>query len=130
MIFFRDCYAKVWDVQVNEKYVDLRISTSEKDKNEQYVNSNWFARCIGQAYEPSTHLNKGDRIKITKGKVTNELHTNNQGEKKSYLRVVVLGLEDANNSGSYTPAQSAQVAAPTNTPAPAVDNTTDDDYPF
>ena len=38
-IFFKDTYATLWDVKPAEKYTDLNISTSEKDKDGNYVNS-------------------------------------------------------------------------------------------
>ena len=39
-------YAKVWKVTPSEngKYVDLQITTSEKDNDGNYVNSSWFPR--------------------------------------------------------------------------------------
>ena len=41
-IFFKDTYATLWDVKPAEKYTDLNISTSEKDKDGNYVNSSWY----------------------------------------------------------------------------------------
>ena len=44
-------YAKVWKVTPSEngKYIDLQITTSEKDNDGNYVNSSWFPRVIGKA---------------------------------------------------------------------------------
>ncbi len=131
MIYFTNCYAKIWKIAPAEKYVDVRISTSEKDKDGKYVNSNWFARCLGKAAEQISKFKEGDRIKINKGKVSNELYTDKNGDKKSALRVVIFDLESADSNGgtaSYTLAQSAVTEA-SGKDREAYQQA-DDDYPF
>ena len=71
MVFVRNdkIFAKVWKIDKKEKYADLRISTSEKvekDGNTEYVNSNWFARAVGKAFNQLKDINEGDRVVITK----------------------------------------------------------------
>ena len=106
MIFIRPnaeikIFAKVWKIDKKDKYADLRISTSEKvekDGNTEYVNSNWFARAVGKAFNQLKDINEGDRVTITKAKLSNEQYEKD-GEKRSAFRFVVLEFEskeDAN----------------------------------
>ena len=49
MIFFKGTmYAKVWKVSPEAKYIDLRVSTSEKKDDGTFASSTWFPRVIGQ----------------------------------------------------------------------------------
>ena len=91
MIFCRDkIFAKVWKVTPAEKYLDLQISTSEKDQNGNYINSNWFPRAIGHAFNALKNIKEGDRITITKCKLSNEKYTAKDGTTKSAFRFVIL----------------------------------------
>ena len=97
MVFVRNdkIFAKVWKIDKKEKYADLRISTSEKvekDGNTEYVNSNWFARAVGKAFNQLKDINEGDRVVITKAKLSNEQYEKD-GEKRSAFRFVVLEFE-------------------------------------
>lgn len=88
-------YAKVWKIDKKEKYADLRISTSEKtekDGKTEYINSNWFARAIGKAFNQLKDINEGDRVVITKAKLTNEPYEKD-GVKKSAFKFVILEFE-------------------------------------
>lgn len=87
-------YAKVWKITPSEngKYVDLQISTSEKDNNGNYVNSAWFPRAIGKAVNTLKNLKCEDRIIITKSKFTNERRDTDDG-KKSFFRFLILEAE-------------------------------------
>ena len=97
MVFVRNdkIFAKVWKIDKKEKYADIRISTSEKvekDGNKDYVNSNWFARAVGKAFNQLKDINEGDRVVITKAKLSNEQYEKN-GEKRSAFKFVVLEFE-------------------------------------
>jgi hypothetical protein len=77
MVFVRNdkIFAKVWKIDKKDKYADLRISTSEKiekDGETSYINSNWFARAVGKAFNQLKDINEGDRVVITKAKLSNE----------------------------------------------------------
>lgn len=88
-------FAKVWKIDKKEKYADLRISTSEKtekDGKTEYLNSNWFARAIGKAFNQLKDINEGDRVVITKAKLTNEPYEKD-GVKKSAFKFVILEFE-------------------------------------
>ena len=130
MIYFTKQYAKIFDIKMSEKYADIRIGTSEKKQDGEYVNSYWFARCLGGGLKDIANFKEGDRIKITKGKVVNETYTDKDGNKKSFVRVMIYGIEPANSNSTYTPAQSATTPPqpkPSEEPIPVDPN---DAYPF
>ncbi len=94
MIFVTDkYYAKVWKVDKHEKYIDLQMTTSEKDRDGNYINSGWFARVIGHAYNSIQNVQAGDRLIVTKSKVSNEKYVDKDGSHKTSLRVVILEAE-------------------------------------
>ena len=119
MIFIHDkIYAKVWKVDKHEKYIDLQATTSEKDTDGNYINSGWFPRLIGHAFNSlKDKIKEGDRLIITKSKMTNERYTAQDGSLKSAFKFVVLEaeIEEPKDSASAAPAQSA----PAQTPAAA-----------
>lgn len=97
-------FAKVWKIDKKDKYADLRISTSEKvERNGEatYINSNWFARVIGKAFNQLKDINEGDRVVITKAKLSNEMYEKN-GEKRSAFKFVVLEFETNQETASAT----------------------------
>ena len=65
-------YAKVWEIKPAEKYIDLRISTSEKNEDGDYINSSWFCRALGHAKNSLANLKEKDKITVTSSKFTNE----------------------------------------------------------
>lgn len=99
MIYFKDTYATVWSVEDKGNYANGRISTSEKDRqNEgQYINSNWFCRFVGKCKDDSLNLKERAKIKILSGKVTN-ITIDNGHEKKTYLNVVIFDFEVVEHS--------------------------------
>lgn len=108
-------FATVWSVEDKGNYVQGRISTSEKDNREEgkYINSNWFARFVGNAKEKSLELKERDRIKILSGKITNTM--GGEGEnRKSYLNVIIFDYELLENTNNNI----------------TEDNDLDDDIPF
>ena len=118
MIFTdKKIYAKVWKItRREEKYLDLRISTSEKDLEGNYINSTWFPRLIGHAFNSlKDKVKEGDRIVITKAKLTNESYEKD-GVTKSAFKFLIL---EAEIDGQETnPAQAPAPAAPSR-PQPA-----------
>lgn len=128
----KETYAKVWKIETKEKYTDIRISTSEKDNREEgkYINSNWFARCVGKANNQITKINEGDRIKITSSKISNESYEDkNDGSKKSALKVIIFEFEtlDSGNTKSDTKAKSEGKASEKKSKEKEVD---DEELPF
>lgn len=113
MIFIHDkIYAKVWKVTKAEKYIDLQVTTSEKDADGNYVNSGWFPRLIGHAFHSlKDKIKEGDRIIITKSKMTNERYKDKDGDPKSAFKFVILEAtieESKGDSESAAPAPAAQ----------------------
>ena len=85
-------YAKVWNAELaqNGKYIDLKISTSEKkgeDEEIEYINSNWFARAIGHAANSLKEVYEGAKIEITSFKITNVY---NKEKEKAYFNLIIL----------------------------------------
>lgn len=117
-------YGKVWKVTRPEsgKYIDLQMSTSEKDSDGNYHNSSWFPRVIGHALNSLKDVKEGDRICITKSKFTNERYEDQNGNKKSSFRFVVLEASFA--SGNNT---TAAPSSPATTTAPAAPTQEADD---
>lgn len=109
-------YAKVWKITPSEKYLDLQISTSEKAQDGTYINSSWFARTIGHAFNSlKDKLQEGDRIVITKCKLSNERYTAKDGSTKSALRFIILeaSIESGNASNEQAPeVKTQEVTAP------------------
>ena len=99
MIFItNNIFAKVWKIDKKEKYADLRISTSEKverDGNTTYINSNWFARAIGKAFNQLKDIKEGDRVTIKKAKLSNETYKKD-GNTKNVLKFIILEFETEN----------------------------------
>lgn len=94
MIFCNDkIYAKVWKSTPNEKYLDLQITTSEKDKEGKYINSSWFPRAIGHAMNSLKNVQRGDKIIITRCKLSNEMYVDKSGNKKNAFRMLILEAE-------------------------------------
>lgn len=94
-----ETYATVWKVSKSDKYLDLQISTSEKDSNGERVYSSWFPRAIGQAMNSLKDVKKGDKIIIKRAKIAMPQYTDKEGNVKSRLNVLILDAslqEEAN----------------------------------
>ena len=113
MIFIHDTiFAKVWKVEKAEKYLDLQVTTSEKDKEGNYINSGWFPRLIGHAFNAlKDTIKEGDTIVITKCKITNERYKDDEGNTKSRFKFVVL------EATISEPKENTETPAATTTPA-------------
>ncbi len=84
-------FATVWKVDKKEKYIDLQISTSEKNQDGEFVNSTWFPRVIGHAFNAlKDTVKERDRICITKAKLSNERRQTEDGGYKSYFKFIIL----------------------------------------
>ena len=97
-------YSKIWKIDKKEKYADLRISTSEKiekDGKTEYVNSNWFARAVGKAFNQLKDYKEGDNAVITKAKLSNEQYEKD-GQKRSALKFVIMEFESASDTAPAT----------------------------
>ena len=101
MFYCTNTYGSVFKVEVEDKRVKARLSTSEKDVDGNYINSNWNAVFIGKACcDIARTLTDRDRIHINKCKVTNTVYTNKDGEKRSWLQVTIYDFEKLEHSSS------------------------------
>ena len=108
-------YGKVWKVMKTEqKYMDVRMTTSAKDSDGQYVDSTWFPRIMGHAFNSlKGTLKDGDRIVITKAIIENPSYPTADGSKKSYFKFRILEASINNENKSQDEAESApQTLAP------------------
>ena len=100
MIYFTNCYAKLWNLDSTGNYPRARISTSEKDQQGNYKNSSWFATFLGDAKQKTEMLNGNERIKILKGKVSNIGKKMEDGSYRNYLNVAIFDFELVVNRNS------------------------------
>ena len=102
MINFNGCYANVFDVEVKDNYVKAHLSTSRKDQNDEYINSNWFGYFFGKAKDKAAKLEDKSRIFIIQGGVTCEKYEDNEGESKYFTSVKVFDFVtlESNSGGS------------------------------
>ena len=89
MILINKAYAKVWKVDVKEKYTALQISTGDKQADGTYKNSNWNARLVGKAKD--IPVSEGDRIEIKSAKIENIYDKANN---KNWLNVIIFDFEN------------------------------------
>ena len=95
MVFINNpFYATVWSVEVLEKHISMRVSTGEKQQDGTWKDSNWWVTATGHAFNSLKDTVKvGDRIKVNKSKITNELRANKDGEKRSRFNFVLIDAE-------------------------------------
>lgn len=130
MIFLEGkVYAKVWNVtpSQNGKYIDLQITTSEKNEDGEYLNSSWFPRCIGRAVNTLKNVKRGDKIIIKRLKFTNERVKQEDDTYKSYFKFLVLDAEidgNGNNGENSTPSSAKSGGSKGTKPVEEKANTT------
>lgn len=96
-IWVENSYVTVWDVQADEKKVRAQVSSSSKSTEGQWVQDfSDYLTFIGDAKEAAAKLQRRDRIKINKCKVTN---TYDREKKRTYYNFTVLDFELADNAG-------------------------------
>lgn len=92
-MFSAGSYAKIWEIKaINEKYSDIRISTSKKDKNTGEYSQDFggFVRMVGQAHSQMQYLNEGDRFKIVRCGVENSY---NKEKKTTFNNFIIFEIE-------------------------------------
>lgn len=97
MFFVSNKYAKIWKIfKTEEKYVDLSVSTSEKDRDGEFRNSNWRARAIGHAFQQykNGEVSEGNQYAI-RGKLTNERYQDDDGNWKDNYRLLIMDFGEA-----------------------------------
>ena len=121
MFFIQNAFAKVWHVdKIEERYAKVRIGTSEKDQQNNYINSNWFATFVGKAREKIETVEAKDRITILSGKVTNVSKKKEDGTYVTYLNVVVFDFDKQAPTGQTDKTDDV----------PVIEDSSEDDLPF
>lgn len=107
-------YGKVWKImKTDQKYMDVRMSTSAKDSDGKWIDSTWFPRLMGHAFNSlKGSLKEGDRIVITKAIIENPTYEAQDGSKKSSLRLRILEATIANTDQNQDGSQSAASEKP------------------
>ena len=85
-------YGKVWKIMRTEaKYMDVRMTTSSKDSDGKWIDSTWFPRIMGHAFNSlKSDLKDGDKIVITKAIIENPSYEAQDGTKKSSFKFRIL----------------------------------------
>ena len=107
-------YGKVWKImRTEQKYMDVRMTTSAKDSDGKWIDPTWFPRLMGHAFNSlKGTLKDGDKIVITKAIIENPPYDAPDGTKKSSFKFRILEASISNgeqNSASET----TEDAAPT-----------------
>jgi hypothetical protein len=119
--------ATIWEVTDNGTWASVKISSSRKDKRlpegSQWVNTNWFARFVGKAYEKVVDLPEKTRIELLNAYVAQESYEKDGAKvwPKS-AQLVVFDFNVYEGESSATPARSKGYDS-----TPAV---SDEDIPF
>lgn len=92
-MFSVNSWAKIWEIkEIKDKYSDIRISTSYKDKATEKYEQDFgaFVRLVGQAHRQMEYLSTGDRFKILRCGVTNSY---DKEKKVTYTNYVIFEIE-------------------------------------
>ena len=96
MILINKAYAKVWKVDVKEKYIALQMTTGDKQTDGSYKNSSWNARLVGKAKD--IQINEGDGIEIKSAKIENIYDKTN---KKNWLNIIIFDFENQDSCPGF-----------------------------
>lgn len=86
-------YAKIWEIKaINDRYSEIRISTSKKDKETGEYSQDFggYVRMVGQAHKAMDHLQEKDSFKIVRCGVENHY---NKEKKITYNNFVIFEVE-------------------------------------
>lgn len=77
--------AVVWEIEDKGNFANIKLSTSRKDKRitegNQWVNTNWFSKFVGEAYKKIDQLSPKTRIEIISGTVSQESYIDKDGNR-------------------------------------------------
>lgn len=86
-------FAYVWEIKSREeRYTDIRISTSKKDKEtgEYHQDFGAFVRLVGKAHEKAAKLNEKDHFEILKCGVENKY---DKEKKVTYTNYTIFDIK-------------------------------------
>lgn len=116
MLNITKSYAKIWEAEDMGRYVKGKIGTSRKNKQtDEWINSSWFCRFVGECTGLAKTLAKGDKIIITNATIESVY---DKDKKITYTTVVIFEFE---RDGQ---------APPIDKPEFVPMDGTDDDLPF
>lgn len=102
-----DTYAKLWNIDMKEKYSVVELSVSRKNKDGKYETdfSYKFVRFVGTAHQKLQGMTGDERIKILSGDISNHY---DKEKNTTYTNYVVFDFEvmsqkqqpEANNDAS------------------------------
>jgi len=99
-------YAKIWKIDMAEKYVKAQISTSDKDKDGNKIYSSWGAIFVGNCVSNAKQLEEKDSIKILSGKISNVF---SKKDNKVYTNMTIFAFETESNNGEQAPSTNRPV---------------------
>ena len=107
-------YGKVWKImRTEQKYMDVRMTTSAKDSDGKWIDSTWFPRLMGHAFNSlKGTLKDGDKIVITKAIIENPPYDAPDGTKKSSFKFRILEASISNGEQNRD-SETTEDAAPT-----------------
>ena len=91
-MFSAGSFAKIWEVKRSEeKYIDLRVSTSKKIGEGKYEQDfGGFVRLLGKARSEGEYLNVGDSFKILRCGVENHY---DKEKKQTFTNYIIFEIE-------------------------------------
>lgn len=126
-------YARVWKVTKKEKYSEVRLSTSKKDKNSGEFKPDFnhnFVRFVGKAHRDISELNvpeKGTNIQILDCETTNEY---NKEKDITYTNYMVYDFTTAEQGGGNNNVSQKSSAPAAQKTTAKQQSAADDDLPF
>ena len=104
MLNISNSYAKIFKLDNKGNYYTCRLSTYKKDKQTgEYQNSWWNCKIVGKAKDLVNGVADKTKIKINSAVVENRDYTTKDGQKRSWLEVVIFDLELAEQVGEGVP---------------------------
>lgn len=131
-IWIQPTYATVWEViSRGEKFAKVRLSTSRKNLQGEYINSNWFASFIGGALKKLDKLNVGEktRVLLQKGYVAID-SVQKDGEWHNYTNLAVFDFDLAEDKDGTQQNTENPTMKSTSAPPPPEPEEDKEDYPF
>lgn len=132
-VWIKPTFATVWEItQKTDRYAKVRLSTSRKDKDGNYINSNWFASFVGDALQKIDELDVGEktRLVLLNGYVCID-SVQKDGQWNNYTNMAIFDIDLAENfqipsQGSSAPRSQSR---PSSSPPPTEESDTEE-YPF
>ena len=136
-------YMTVRQVLPSDHFTDVRVYTSEKDRNDpdKKIYSNWMVRLVGAAHAKADTIVPGDTIILKEFRMSNPSYVSQSGTYTSYLRLLAWDFDirkgDPNHKSTYKNTRFAKNASKKEDkktykkePEPAPASEPDEEMPF